>query len=67
MSQMVWETFEGYTNNQVEKAILNFKVQAMLGHPNYERFKPMVISKLLNDYPIKVEDVTSAQTIFGPN
>ena len=41
------------------------KVKAMVGHPTKERLNLTVSSKLLNNYLIKVEDVTNAHTIFG--
>ena len=41
------------------------KLRSMIGHTTEERFKHMVSSKLSNNYPIKVEYVTNAHTIFG--
>ena len=35
-------------------------------HPTEESLKHMVNSKILNNSPINVEDVTNTHTIFGP-
>ena len=67
MVQTVQKNFLCSTKNQVEKDILNCKVQAIVVNPTEKRLKEMVISKLLKNSPIKVEDVTNAYTIFGPN
>ena len=64
MVQIVRNNFEDYTNNQLDKAILAQKFQAMVGHPTEERFNHMVKSKLLNIFPIKVEYFTNVNTIF---
>ena len=39
----------------------------MVGHPTEESFKHMVSPKLLNHYPIKVEDVTNSHTVLVPD
>ena len=52
MVQMERNNFEDYTNKQVEKTILDRKFQAMVLHPTEDRFKHMVISKILNNSPI---------------
>ena len=65
MVQTMRNHFEGCTNNQVEKSILDHKVHKVVWHPTEERFKHMVSSKLLNNYPINVEDITTTHTIFG--
>ena len=59
MVQTVGINFEGYNKKQVDKDVLDLKVQTMVGHPNEERFKHMVGSKILNDLPMKVEYVTT--------
>ena len=55
------------TNNQAETAILTCKVQEVVVHPTGDSLKHVVSSKLLNNYPIKVDDVTNPHTIFGPD
>ena len=47
--------------------MLDQKLKATLVHPTEESLKHMVNSKILNNSPIKVEDVTNTHTIFGPN
>ena len=56
--------FESCTKKQVQKASMYLKLQAMVGPPTQGRLKQMVSSKLLNDFPIKVEDVTGGHKKF---
>ena len=49
------------------KYILVQTFRLMVGHPTEERFKHILSSKLLNNLPIKVEDVTKSHTILGPD
>ena len=63
--QTVRNNFEGWTKKQVEKTILAHKVKEMVEHTTDESFKHMVSSKLLNNHPLKLEDVTNTHTIFG--
>ena len=59
--------FEGYTKKQVENAILARKMQAMVARTPEEKFKDMVRHKILSNCRIKVDDITNAHAIFGPN
>ena len=44
-----------------------YKAQAMLGHLPDEKFKQLVSSKSTKNCKVKVNDVTNAFAIFGPN
>ena len=65
MVQKVRSNFEGYTKKKVYKTLLDWKVKEMVVHPTEDSFKHMIRSKLLNNPPIKVEDVTDSHTILG--
>ena len=41
------------------------KISSNVIAPTKERFKNMLSSKLLNNYPIKVEDITNVHTTIG--
>ena len=51
----------------MERAILSQKVKAIIVHPTEVRFKHMVRSKLLNNFYIKVDNVTNTHNILGPD
>ena len=66
MVQTVHNNFEGYTKKQVEKAILDRKFKAIIGNPTDNKFKLMVSQELLNNFPVIIDDITNAHTIFVP-
>ena len=59
--------YEGYTKKGVEAYILVRKLQARFGHPSDAEFKNMARDKLLKNCPVKLEQITNANNIFGPN
>eukprot|EP00804_Cyclotella_cryptica_P019093 CCRYP_021211-RA/>CCRYP_021211-RA protein AED:0.16 eAED:0.16 QI:0/0/0/0.66/1/1/3/0/1057 len=65
--QTVQHNFEGFSKDQVLRAIKARKLQAMLGSPAKADYEGMVRGKLLDDCPIDVVDLRNAHTIFGPD
>ena len=69
--QTIRQNFEGYTRQEVERAILARKMQSRGGHPSEAVLKREVSrtspSSLFNDTPITAKDITNAQNIFGPS
>jgi hypothetical protein len=65
--QTIQQNFEGFSKDQVHRAIKARKLQAMLGSPAKADFEGMVRGKLLDDCPIDVVDLCNAHTIFGPD
>ena len=51
----------------MEKAISPCIAQGKLAHVPYDNFKQLVSSKSLKNCRVKVDDVTNAHNIFGPN
>ena len=67
MLKIVRKNFEGYTKRQVKKAILACEAQVIVAHPPNEKFKQMVGHENPRNCNVKVEDITNAQTVFGPS
>ena len=67
MLETVRKNFEGYTKKQVENVILVRKMQAMVAHPPDDKFKDMVRHESLPNCRVRVDEITNAHTIFGPN
>lgn len=65
--QTVQQNFEGFSKDQVNRAVKAQKLQAMLGSPARADFESMVRGKLLEDCPITVANIHSARNIFGPD
>ena len=65
MVQTVRNNFEGFSNNQDERAILDCKVQEIIGHPADTNLKHMVSKNLLINFPVKVGYVTNALSVFS--
>eukprot|EP00804_Cyclotella_cryptica_P005871 CCRYP_000147-RA/>CCRYP_000147-RA protein AED:0.12 eAED:0.13 QI:0/0/0/1/0/0/3/0/1214 len=65
--QTVQQNFEGFSREQVLRAIKARKLQAMLGSPTRADFEGMVCGKLIADCPVDVVDLKNAHTIFGPD
>eukprot|EP00804_Cyclotella_cryptica_P025530 CCRYP_012008-RA/>CCRYP_012008-RA protein AED:0.36 eAED:0.36 QI:0/-1/0/1/-1/1/1/0/251 len=69
--QSIRQNFEGYTREEVERAILSRKMQGREGHPSKAAFKREVSwtspSSLFNDSPITTKDITNSRKIFGPS
>ena len=67
MIQTVYEKFGMFTEKQVENSIESRDIQARMSHPNNEKFKLLVSSKLLDNCSAVASDVTNAWTMFFPN
>lgn len=65
--QTVQQSYEGFSKEQVKRAIKARKLQAMLGSPAKGDFEAMVRGKLIDDCPVDVSDLQNAHTIFGPD
>eukprot|EP00804_Cyclotella_cryptica_P004758 CCRYP_016241-RA/>CCRYP_016241-RA protein AED:0.30 eAED:0.32 QI:0/0/0/1/0/0/4/0/361 len=69
--QTVRQNFEGYTREEVERAIMARKMQSRSGHPSEATFKREVsrasTSSLFDQSPITSKDVANARQIFGPS
>eukprot|EP00804_Cyclotella_cryptica_P006222 CCRYP_015296-RA/>CCRYP_015296-RA protein AED:0.33 eAED:0.35 QI:23/0/0/1/0/0/3/0/304 len=69
--QTVRQNFEGYTREEVERAIMARKMQSRSGHPSEATFKREVscasASSLFDQSPITSKDVANARQIFGPS
>ena len=51
----------------MEKAIESRNIQARMAHPTDDKFKLMVISKIIDNFSVVASDVTNSRTLFGPN
>ena len=68
MVQTVRKQFEGFTKREMKKAILAWKLQAMLGHPSDQKLKQMVsLRSLWNSRKSRITSaaITHACTIFS--
>ena len=63
--QTVRQNYEGFTNKEVEKALLHHKGPGLLGNP-YEQELKYLVSSNLDECPGKIPDVESAHKRFGP-
>ena len=52
---------------QVKRAILVRRAQAMIATPSEKRFKEMISNRELANCPVTVQDITNAHAIFGPD
>ena len=66
-AQTIRTNYEGFTERKVQRAIRACKTQVMVAHPTDKSFKQMVSNKTLDNSNIRVQDITNAQTTFGPN
>ena len=67
MLQTARKNFKGSTKKQVKKTILARKVHTMVEPWPDEKFKSTVRHGNLRNYDVKVEDITNARILFGPN
>ena len=51
----------------MEKKKLAHEMQVMVGHPTDRKYKDMVSKTLLPNFPIPTNDITNANSMFGPN
>ena len=66
MIETVHKNFGSYAKHENEKAKLSCTVQSRIGHPSNEHYKRSMSRKDLKKYPIDINDVKSAEVIFGP-
>ena len=66
-AQTVRQRYEGFTREQVKRAILARRAQAMIATPSEKRFKEMVSNRELANCHVTVQDITNAHAIFGPD
>ena len=67
MIQTVHEKFDMFTDKQVGKAIELRDMQAGTAHQIDEKFKQLVIGKIIDNCSVVDSEVTNAHTLFGPN
>ncbi len=67
MIKTVRGNYEGFAKREVQRDIEAHQTQVMVAYPTNKSFKQMVSNKNLENSNIRVQDITNAQTIFGPN
>ncbi len=63
----VHQNFEGSTKREVEGVTMDHKAKTMLAHLVAESFKQIASNKSLDNSKVRVQVITNAHTIFGPN
>ena len=63
--QTVGNNYEGFTNRDVERAVLDFKASRLIGH-TYEIDLKYLVSSNLTDFTVAIPDGNNAHKIFGP-
>ena len=63
----VHENMEGFTKRQVERAKAARRALGMVGYPSSKDFKAMVRTNLIKNCPVTVDDINTAERIFGPD
>ena len=61
----VQENMKMFTNRQIERAKLTRKIHHALGAPSPSDFKLIVTTNAIKNLPINVEDIKTAEMIFG--
>ena len=56
-----------YTDNEYTRALLARKLQNTMGRPSTSDFKKLISNNLLPNCPITVDDINTAENIFGPD
>ena len=67
MIDTVSENRKNYTQKQFEYAKRARKLYRMCGYPTMENFKILVESNQIQNCPVKPEEITIAENIFGPD
>ena len=67
--ETVWEIYEGFTKQDVKKAVLARKAQAMVGSPSERHFTELASKycNALKTIAVTCFDLTKAREIFGPD
>jgi hypothetical protein len=58
---------KGFTNRAVRAAKQSRRALGMVGYPSEKYFKNMVSFNMIRNFPVKPEDISAANKIFGPN
>jgi hypothetical protein len=58
---------EGFSKQAVRTAKQARRVMGMVGYPSEKDFKNMVSSSMIRNCPVKPEDISVGNKIFGPN
>jgi hypothetical protein len=61
------ENMEMFNLRQIKQAKLTRQVYQALGTPSIQDFKAIVTMNAVNNLPITIEDIDSAELIFGPD
>ena len=67
--ETVRDNYKGFTKQDVKKAVLAHKAQAMVGSPSERHFAELVSKNCtaLKTIPVTCSDLTNARAIFGPD
>ena len=67
--ETVRDNYKGFTRQDVKRAMLACKAQAMVGGPSERHFAELVSKNctVLKSIPVTCSDLTNARTIFGPD
>ena len=66
-AQTVTDNKRHFTNQQVKDAENTQRLYSMVGRPSTTDYKGLVGAGLLRNCPVKVEDITNADKIYGPS
>ena len=67
LEQTARQNYEGYTNKQVQKAVLDRTLLGLLGHPSAQDLEYLVIINNIYNCPITIHDVKNSHAILGPD
>ena len=67
MVKTVPQNYEGYTKQEVERAIGIRPLQCMLGNPCHRDLLAMAFAEMITNCPFNAEDCKHASKIFGKN
>jgi hypothetical protein len=65
--EMVQGNYEGYTKNNILKAMQARRAQVMMGNPSEKDYKGVLSTHLISNYPVTHTNITNARIIFGPD
>ena len=63
----VAENRSWFTPRQFSRSKLAIRIYAMMGHPSHKDFHNMVCSHTIKNCPLTIDDITGANTVFGPD
>ena len=56
-AQTLYESMEGYSTKELEKAVLCYKVSGLVGHPSLKNMEYLVSNKEIEDCPLNIHDL----------